>query len=273
MSATKTLVLFVYILLIAVINLGTAKISYAQSQSIEVTSVFEIADSEAQEGDILISTPDGLVRSTAGYDSRIFGVIQATPLVVFRDNSIQGQPVIRSGTALVNVTTLNGPIQYGDYITSSSISGKGAKGSESGYVLGIALESFDGQGSETTSYEGQEVSLGTIPVAIRIEYAESSSPRSFNRMFDFLGNLFLKTGDDPDQLGKVFRYLSAGLIVVLTFAFGFITFSRSVTKSVEAIGRNPLAKNTIQVSMVLNAGLSIVTAIIGVAAAIFILKV
>lgn len=227
----------------------------------EATSVYEVIDTDALEGDILISTDKGLTKATKSFDNKVFGVLQDTPVLVMRDNSIKnGKPVARSGVATVNVTTLNGPIKYGDYITSSTIPGKGQKASESGYVLGIALAEFSGQGN------------GQVSVAIRIEYAELTNPRFAGRLFSFVGSSFLENIRDPKQLGLIIRYIAAGLVVLLSFTFGFLTFSRSIAKSVEALGRNPLAKSTIHLSMIINIGLLVLTGIIGIVASILIIR-
>ncbi|MBI2330001.1 hypothetical protein HYU94_01280 [Candidatus Daviesbacteria bacterium] len=246
--------------------------TYAQqSQGIEVTSVYEVAESEAQEGDILKATDKGLVRTTIGFDNKIFGVIQDAPLLVYRSET-QGKPVVRSGVAQVNVTTLNGPIKYGDYITSSSIAGKGQKASESGYTVGMALGEFTGEGGGQIDGPRGKVGSGKIPVAVRIEYTELTNPRFAGRLFGFVGTAFLENISDPKQLGNVVRFVAAGLVILLSFTFGFLTFSRSIAKSIEALGRNPLAKATIQMSMIINIILLVITGIVGIVASILIIR-
>ncbi len=242
-----------------------------QSQGIEVTSVYEISDTEAQEGDILSAAEGGLVRSNIGFDNKMFGVMVNQPLLVYRTET-PGKPVVRSGVAEVNVTTLNGPIKFGDYITSSQIAGKGQKTTESGYVFGVALSSFDG--SNATQIQGPrgQVALGKISVAVRIEYAELTNPRFAGRLFGFIGTTLLENISDPKQFGNAIRYATAGLIVLLSFTFAFLTFSRSIAKSIEALGRNPLAKSTIQFSMIINIILLIITGVIGIVASILIIR-
>lgn len=249
---------------------------HAQSQGLEVTSVYEIDDTEAIEGDILITTDKGLGRASKSFDNKMFGVVADQPILVYRNNDLKGKPVVRSGVANVNVTTLNGPIKYGDYITSSSILGKGQKAAESGYVIGISLAEFNpstgsGQTEEIDGPNGK-VKLGKIAVAIRVEYAELTNPRFAGRLFGFVGTSFLENVNDPKKFGNVVRYIAAGLVVLLSFTFGFLTFSRSIAKSVEALGRNPLAKSTIQLSMIINIALLILTGIIGIVASILIIK-
>lgn len=241
-------------------------------EGIEVTSTYPIADTESVSGDIMSTSDKGLVRSEISFDNKMFGILDENPLVVYRNLDTEGKPIIRSGVAKVNVSTLNGPIKVGDYITTSSIKGKGAKVSESGYVLGSALEGFEGTEGEQVDGPNGPVRLGQIRVAISIEYAELTNPRFAGRLFGFIGSSFLENVRDPKQLGSVVRYIAAGLVVLLTFTFGLLTFSRSIAKSVEALGRNPLAKSAIQLSMIINIVLLIVTGLIGIVASILIIR-
>lgn len=266
---TKLLVISLSLLVLTSIFLRTV---YAQeSRGIEVTSIYEVADKDAQEGDILKATDKGLVRTTIGFDNKIFGVIADTPLLVYR-SEVSGKPVVRSGIAEVNVTTLNGPIKYGDYITSSQITGFGQKTSESGYTVGMALGAFTGEGAPQVDGPKGKVASGKIPVAIRIEYTELTNPRFAGRLFGFVGTAFLENISDPKQLGSVVRFVAAGLVVLLAFTFGFLTFSRSIAKSIEALGRNPLAKSAIQMSIIINIALLVVTGIVGIVASILIIR-
>lgn len=242
-----------------------------QPQGIEITSTYQVADAEALEGDILSATEKGLVRSNIGFDNKMFGIITSQPLLVYRTET-PGQPVIRSGITEVNVTTLNGSIKFGDYITSSQIAGKGQKASESGYVVGIALSSFDGANAPQVQGPRGNVASGKISIAVRIEYAELTNPRFAGRLFGFLGTTLLENVSDPKQAGAAVRVIAAGIILLLSFSFAFLVFARSIPKSIEAIGRNPLAKSTIQFSMVINIILLIVTGIIGIIASILIIR-
>src|SRR3989338_6801407 len=227
----------------------------------EVTTIYQIADKDAVDGDLLISSVLGLVRSSEIYDRSLFGVLNSQPLLVYRSGE-EGQPVIRSGLAEVNVNGLGGPISVGDYIASSEIPGKGQKAIDSGYVIGVALEPFNGT-------ENQQ---GKIRVAVKIEFAEVNAPRFINRLFSYIGRSLLLNVNDPQKLGDLIRYIAAGVIVLLSFTFAFLTFSRSVVRSIEAIGRNPLARHTIQVTLILNLILMVATAIIGVIASVIIIK-
>lgn len=62
-----------------------------------------------------------------------------------------GKPVIvgLSGRVPVKVSTKNGEIRPGDYITTSDIPGVGMKATEAGHVIGKALTSLSGTGQGT----------------------------------------------------------------------------------------------------------------------------
>lgn len=257
----KTAVFLFITLLLITSYLLLVTTTSAQNTSIEVTSVYQVADKDAVDGDILVSSDKGFVRASKPSDSKLFGILQIKPVVVFRNGDETAKPVVRSGVAQVNVTNNNGPIKYGDYITSSSKAGKGQKNTQSGYVVGMALGTLD---AKTTS--------GQIPVAIKVEYSGATSPQFASTLFGFVGTSLLENVSDPKSLGLVVRYLAAGIIIILSFSFGFLTFSRSIAKSVDALGRNPLARNAIQFSMVINIVLLIVTAVVAIVASVLLIK-
>lgn len=232
----------------------------AQEAGYGIAQTYDIVDSAVIDGDILVSSPSGFVRATMSYDNGIFGVYVEKPTVVLNTASGSGRPILTTGVAATNVTTSGGQIFKGDYITSSENPGKGAKADKSGYVLGRALEGFNGNG------------VGKIPVAIKIEYAEVTTARSANRLWELLGASLYSNVKNPEKFGQIIRYILAALVIVISFGFGFWTFSRSVPKGIEAIGRNPLARNTIYLSMALNVGLIAVVGILGIVGALLILR-
>lgn len=224
---------------------------------LDVAGTYKITDSGAKDGDILVNSAAGFIRTKIPYDSAIFGVLTDKPLAVFRIMGEEGgQPIVRSGVTMVNVSASNGAIAKGDYVTSSETLGVGMKAIKSGYVLGVALDG----------------GAGRIPVAIRIEYAELTTTRNANRLFELLGASFFANVKDPEKFGMIVRYVAAALVLLISFGFGFYTFSRSLPRGIEAIGRNPLAKNTIYLSMALNVGLIAVVGIIGIIGALLILR-
>lgn len=245
--------------------------AYAQSAAIDVTSVYTINDDQAKNGDILFYTSKGLVRANAALSNQIFGVLQSAPVLVYRTVDGKGKPVLRTGTAEVNVSNSNGDIKIGDYVTSSTIPGYGEKAAQSGYVVGIALANF--QQESKINVGGQQVSVGKVPVALRIEYAEISNTRSFLRLLDAFNAGIFANIKDPDKASQFTRLLAAIIIVIISIILSFLIFTRSITKSIEAIGRNPMAKNAIQLSILINAALTVLTILLGLGAAYILIKV
>lgn len=249
----------------------------AFAQTTGIANVYDIADPDAQDGDILSSILDkGLVRTTVAYDNHLFGVLQKQPLLVLRRVDQSGQAVSRIGTAQVNVTTLGGEIKPGDYITSSEVPGFGQRAVLSGNIVGIALTSFgekDGQKiTYTVAKEPKQLSAGKVVVALQVGYSEISYTKLNLQLLDsFTGALFQNV-KDPDKFTMIFRYIAAGLSVVAGFFLGFLTFSRSIPKSIEAIGRNPTAEKSIIFGIILSALFTIITIGLGITAAALILR-
>jgi hypothetical protein len=244
----------------------------AQTKGIEVTQTYPIADTDVLEGDIVSNTTEGIIKSKTPYDSRVLGIIQSNPLVVFRSD-IEGElPVVNQGTAYVNVTNLNGNISKGDFITTSGIAGKGQKSLASGYAIGTALEAFTATQSATISFNGQNYVLGQIPVALRIEYATITGTRFPTQFLDQLLSGLLTGLGSQEQLTQFTKYLVALIIFLASLIFAFLTFAKVITKGIEGLGRNPLARTSIQFSIIINAILVVFTLILGLAAAILIIR-
>src|SRR3989338_11071483 len=101
----------------------------------------------------------------------------------------------------------------------------------------------------TETIEGKEVTIGTVPVALKIEFVELSTPRSTPRLIEQLTTALFQSAQDPSKFAEMVKYIIAGIVVLASFLTGFFTFSRSVANGVEAIGRNPLAKVSIYLSI------------------------
>lgn len=243
---------------------------------LEIAETYDVPE-EAQDGDIVSYTPEGIALSSSEYDDKMFGVIETTPLVAYRRQDNTGLPILRSGTTSVNVTTANGPIRTGDFITTSTVPGKGQKSVASGYIIGVALADFgeqDGEEVEVSLPQGgtRQVRVGSINVAIKIEYAELNTARNSNRLLDALNSALFRNVQNPEQFVNVIRYILAGLAVLISFLIGFFTLARTIPKGIEALGRNPLARTTIQFGIILNIIFTVAIAAVGIVAAIILLR-
>lgn len=269
-SSAPKLLIFVLIFLLA-LAFSSPTLAQFEGSSLDVGYTFDIADPKAEIGDILINTDKGLVLATEAFSNKLFGVVQQQPVLVFKTKDGTGRPVARTGVVEVNVTTLGGAISAGDYITSSEITGKGQKATLSGYVIGVAMAPLKEAG-QTTEVKGKTVYSGKIPVALRVEYAELTNARSASRLLDSVNTAFFQNVQSPQQFLNIFRYIAAGFVTLIGFGFGFFTFSRSLPKGIEAIGRNPLAEKAILFSIVLNIVLIVLSAGISIVGAVIILR-
>ena len=106
-------------------------------------------------------------KTNSSYQDKAIGIASTKPGQVIGENDGVGKPVAvaLNGRVPVNVTTSNGDIVPGDYITTSDIAGVGMKATEPGHVIGKALTGLSGteRGTiivfvENTFYDGVSVS-------------------------------------------------------------------------------------------------------------------
>lgn len=269
LNKMKKLIFAVLVLLAVVLPLPT----FAQTTGIDVAFTRPVADQDAITGDIVEPGNGGLIRSRTAYSTKIYGVLQENSLFIYRKIATDSsKPITRNGIVSVNVTTLTGDIKIGDYITSSPIPGKGQKANRPGYVLGVAMENFKTQGTKTINFEGASYPEGSILVALKPEFAGGVASGSTSRLIDQLGSQLFQNINDSEGFNRLIRYFIAGIVILIAFIVGFVTFARSIPKSIEAIGRNPLARSQIQFTIMLNIALTVVSALIGIAGAFIILK-
>lgn len=229
-----------------------------------VATNLEINDPDVREGDIISNSTEGLKRSVTPYDKGMVGVIIDNPTIVIHPEDETTRPVISGGDNLVRVTSANGDIKRGDFITSSATAGVGQKATQNGYVIGTALQDFP--------TEGQEGPEGTILVSMNIHYNIIEGSTVGLGALERIGQGFLNQLDNPGEFVRLSRYLIAALVAILAILLSFFSFARSVRNGIEAMGRNPLAKASIQRGMVINAFLTSVIALFGLAAAYLIIR-
>jgi hypothetical protein len=116
---------------------------------------------ELEPGDIVSIDPSGpkksVVKSTAGYDNNLLGIVSTAPGVLSTDiaesngatDLINPKPVALAGRVPTKVNTENGVIAVGDYLTSSSSPGVAMKATKAGEVIGQAMEAYSGTGTGT----------------------------------------------------------------------------------------------------------------------------
>ncbi|MBI2613502.1 MAG: hypothetical protein HYW62_01925 [Candidatus Levybacteria bacterium] len=224
---------------------------YAQSTGAGTAISVPISDKNAKDGHIIVSTPTGFALSTTTYDTNMYGVFTQSPSVYLENTANPDlKPVTASGKVLVLVSSINGNIKINDFITTSTIAGVGQKATRNGMVLGTALENYSNSNQKLTA---------KIEVAVNPHFNASFADTKTNVLE------VLRNASDPTTLTQLtsLRYVVAAGIVLAAFGIGFIFFGRVTSSGVEALGRNPLASRTIQLSLVFNLILMIVIIIAG----------
>lgn len=229
--------------------------------SLGVANYVPINDSNIKNGDIVSFANNGYSLSKVPYDPFTIGVVITNPAVslsVINDNKYN-YPVASSGNVAVNVTAMNGDIKKGDLITTSNIPGVGMKALKAGYVIGLATSSF-------SSKNPKEV--GQINISLNLHYAYLTSPVISN-LKDIFNLSLLATYETPSA---VFKYVVAGLVIVIAAVLAFLSFGRAANTGVEALGRNPLAGKMIELGIFLNVLITVGILLAGLAVAIVIVK-
>lgn len=216
-------------------------VGFAQDMGVNIAVSIETVGNEGEEGHIISLNDKGeYTLSSKAFDTKMYGVLVQNPLVSIEDNNIQNKKLlVTSGEVLVRVSGDSGNISKGDYITSSNKKGVGQKATSSGHVLGISLEDYSPANASTEK-------LILVNVKIANQFI-SNNPRS---------NLIqvVRSGLDAPASAPVdsLRYIIAGLVVCASFVIGFTSFGKTSGSSIEAMGRNPLAKTTIRTTVIFN---------------------
>ncbi len=235
-----------------VISLVLPIVVHAQETSLSAATPVRVSGAVG-DGDIISLKSGGVYsRTNIEADPLMFGVITMSPaLYLYDKDSMNEFPATAKGKAEVRVSTAKGSIKKGDFITSSTMPGVGVKATNNGYVLGTADEDY---------IEVKPDQIGKILVEVDPRFIQSNS--------NILSTLFqlpsLSLAATPNN---ALRYLVAAILTIISFYVGFRFFGRASLKGIEAMGRNPLAKSSIILVVVVNAALTFGIMIIGLVVA------
>ncbi len=214
--------------------------------------------------------------------ANMFGVVidrSTLPLTITNDSTPNQTYVAVSGTYPVLVSTQNGDIAPGDYVTMSSVNGVAMKagtdkeaktvfgranasfGSKQGVILGTTTLKDSSGGTKT-------VTLGSVPVTINIQ----RNPNTKSTKVDvpqFLERLGQQIAEK--QINPVRIYLSLAITAVSLIA-AIVTIYAGVRNGIISIGRNPMSKKSIFRALFEVILTSILILIIGLFAVYLLLK-
>jgi hypothetical protein len=216
------------------------------------------ADSALQDGTVVQLVGGATTKvapATAKDLNAMYGLVvdpHELSIAVSNNNLSNEAFVATSGTFSVLVSTQNGAIKAGDYITMSAIDGvlmKAGSYDDQKLVFGRAAGDFSGKGgsigSSTLHYSDgkttQTVALGLVPVAINIERNPNQKSTKAN-LPPALQKLGEAIADKPVSPTRI--YLSIG-ITGLSIIVALVTLYSGIRNALIAIGRNPLSKKSI----------------------------
>lgn len=138
---------------------GTISASaFITNSTADLAEAFPTNDDTISAGELVAADPNNkehLVKSTSQYQSTLLGIISTEPGLTLNANQLDAKHLALAGRVPTKVSLENGPIKAGDPITSSSVAGIGMRATQAGRVIGIALESFNGN---ETSIENSQTS-------------------------------------------------------------------------------------------------------------------
>ncbi len=135
-------------------NSETAVELWVDISSADLAETYQSTDPTIGPGHVVSIDPNrvaGVGKSTGPYDGGAIGVVSLSPALVLNSGFREswGTPVTvgLSGQVPVYVTSENGAIKQGDWLTASSVPGIAMKATQPGRVLGRALSAFSDSGT------------------------------------------------------------------------------------------------------------------------------
>ena len=235
-----------------------------------IVATRSVQDSEAIAGDLMVfDALLGAFRRARSGDSGEFGVIAADAHLLLR-TAATATPIVQRGTTLLNVSTLAGLVAVGDALTLSPIPGKAMRAADDDTEakrLAIAREPFAPTLPSVGEGETGAVAIGSIVVALSDEVIGSGAQAgegTSNEQESFFSV-------EPLRFATLVRFLAAALVTAATILFAYRMYEKNLLAGITSIGRNPLAKSSIQVMMGANIALVTFVAAAGLAVSILII--
>lgn len=249
----KKLIFSFFIFLFFLISI--TYITFSQNNAISLTVVVEGDLPSDPNGSIVVLDKGVYKISNKKADPNQVGVITLNPAVTLRKSSNQNVfDVNTSGTTIIKASNKNGKITKGDYVSSSDLLGVAQKSTESEYVIGVAAEDFDSE-------------LGSLRVNIEPRYVllnASTGSNLLNVIRQSSQSVFLAPVDS-------LRYILAAIVAIASFLFGFSIFGKITGSGIQALARNPLARSSIQINIIIEFILNIGIIVFGIIISYFIL--
>jgi site-specific recombinase XerD len=220
---------------------------YATNTTVQSADLAEnyVSSQTLQPGDVVVMEGQNnnmaIIKSTSPYQKGLIGIISTNPGITLNSGAKADPthpniyPLALQGRVPVKVSTLNGSIQAGDDLTSSSIPGIAMKATGSGQVIGKALESYTNSNPNA---------VGQIMVFVNLSYQTTATTITDN------GNLAAATESamlaspsaqvDQQTILQALESIPSAIPVVALEAKSITTESLKVTTDTIMIGTQTL---------------------------------
>ena len=222
-------------ILTSLLFLFTVIPTYAQTNSISLTVEVSNVPTTTDPTGYLVTVEKGNYQlSSKKGDANLVGVITKTPSITLRKSTNTNVfDINTSGVSLVRATNSAGKITKGDYLTSSTNLGIATKSVDSEFVIGTAMEDFDSiDGLIRVDIDPHYVLFNASTGSNLLNVVRSSSQSMFLAPIDSL------------------RYILAVIVTIASFLFGFSIFGKITGSGIQALSRNPLARSSIQLNII-----------------------
>jgi hypothetical protein len=128
---------------------GQVNVTEIKGSGADLAEIYATNDGTLEAGDVVAldyALHAGVKKSQRPFDTEIVGIVSTRPGLVIgdvEDPDSRAVVVALAGRVPVKVSTENGPIEPGDYLTASSIPGVAMKATKAGRVLGQAFMAYD----------------------------------------------------------------------------------------------------------------------------------
>ena len=203
------------LLLFLFLVLGSFSTALGEGSFYSVGVSIAVEDPAAATGSIVSFVEGKYVLSSTEYDNLMAGVIVDAPnLSIVDKDLVNAKLMASSGEAPVLVSTANGEIKKGDYLTSSTVPGVAMKADKTGQILGVALEDYGSGNPNDTAKINALIDIKAVLVGFS----------SFSRLS---GNSMHALGRNPlasRQIRTALLFNFFLTLVVMVIGFGISYF-------------------------------------------------
>jgi hypothetical protein len=177
-------------------------------------------------------------------------------IVLTPDNPKQQQVLVApSGKLNVLISNQNGPVKSGDVVSASSLDGITMKASETQpYILGRAESGFDGKTNVIKTFkiknslkQDVNVSVGRVVVDVGVMHNPTFHQQDNDYVPGFIGKIVFEVTSKTVSAARI--YLAMVIMLGIIILAANILFG-GVRGAMVAVGRNPLSKKSIIVSLI-----------------------